>query len=205
MEERLHRRSPRSCERGRGDGQQRQVFHPELADEAAASRSSRRAGHSGAFADHPATLGARAAENYRNARERGDKRLVLDHALSDAAAELTDAVRSALDSYDGLRNNGNTSNTALQQAAVAGQVTEGQLIAAMAQLMAYQAAREAAEDYEKEIRAAGAAGPVEGLAGASQPGPPGAPRGHRGERRQLARWAGLQDPSLLRRIRKLVR
>ena len=77
---------------------------------------------------------------------------MLDHALSDAAAELTDAVRSALDSYDGLRNNGNTSNTALQQAAVAGQVTEGQLIAAMAQLMAYQAAREAAEDYEKEIR-----------------------------------------------------
>ena len=106
----------------------------------------------GLFADHPATLGARAAENYRNARERGDKRLVLDHALSDAAAELTDAVRSALDSYDGLRNNVNTSNTALQQAAVAGQVTEGQLIAAMAQLMAYQAAREAAEDYEKEIR-----------------------------------------------------
>ena len=105
----------------------------------------------GLFANHPATLGTRAAENYHNARERGDKRLVLGHATSDAAAELTNAVRSAVDSYDGLRNNSNKSNTALQQAAVAGQVTQGQLIAAMAQLMAFQAAREAAGDYAREI------------------------------------------------------
>ena len=103
------------------------------------------------FANESPLLAGTAAENFRRARERGDKRLVLDHALSDSAAELSNAVKSALDSYDGLRNNSNTSNTALQQAAVAGQVTEGQLIAAMAQLMAFQAAREAAEDYEKEI------------------------------------------------------
>ena len=50
-----------------------------------------------------------------------------------------------------LQNNTNTSNTALAQSQVAGQVTEGNLTAAMAQLMAFQAAREAAEDYEREI------------------------------------------------------
>ena len=103
------------------------------------------------LAHHPPGIAARATENFNNARERGDKRLVFDHALSDAAAELADAVQSAVNSYEGLRNNTNTSNTALQQAAVAGQVTEGHLMAAMAQLMAFQAARAAAEDYEKEI------------------------------------------------------
>ena len=83
--------------------------------------------------------------------EAGDKRLVLDHALSDAAAELIASAREAADSYETLRNNTNTSHTALQQSQVAGQVTEGNLTAAMAQLMAFQAAREAAEDYEREI------------------------------------------------------
>ena len=105
----------------------------------------------GLFTRHPPGLAARAVENFHNARERSDKRLVLDHAISDAAAELTNAVRSAVDSYDTLRNNRNTSNTALQQAAVAGQVTQGQLTVALSQMMAYQAAREAAEDYEREI------------------------------------------------------
>ena len=105
----------------------------------------------GLLAHHPPATAARASENFNNARERGDKRLVLDHALSDAAAELARAVRSAGEAYEGLRNNTNTSGTALQQAAVAGQVTEGQLVAAMAQLSAFQAAREAAEDYEREI------------------------------------------------------
>ena len=103
------------------------------------------------FTNHPPATGTHASENYNNARERADKRLVFDHALSDAAAELTNAVRSAVDSYKGLRNNANTSHTALQQAVVAGQVTQGQLVAAMAQLTAYQAAAQAAEDYEREI------------------------------------------------------
>ena len=54
-------------------------------------------------------------------------------------------------SLEGLRNNTNTSNTALAQSQVAGTVTQGNLTAAMAQLMAFQAAVEAAEDYEREI------------------------------------------------------
>ena len=61
------------------------------------------------------------------------------------------AAKEAVESYKGLRNNTNTSNTALWQSQVAGTVTQGNLTAAMAQLMAYQAAKEAAEDYEREI------------------------------------------------------
>ena len=103
------------------------------------------------FGDYRPEVGSEAATRYREARETGDKRLVLDHALSDAAAELIASAREAADSYETLRNNTNTSHTALQQSQVAGQVTEGNLTAAMAQLMAFRAAREAAEDYEREI------------------------------------------------------
>ena len=61
------------------------------------------------------------------------------------------AAKAAVESYEGLRNNTNTSNTALWQSQVAGAVTQGNLTAAMAQLMAYQAAKAAAADYEREI------------------------------------------------------
>ena len=96
-------------------------------------------------------LGAKAASGYLAEREEGDKQLVLGHAMSDAAANLMITAREAVESYEGLRNNTNTSNTALAQSQVAGTVTQGNLTAAMAQLMAYQAAREAAKDYEREI------------------------------------------------------
>ena len=105
-----------------------------------------------AYADFPAELGIKAAENYRNQRDSGDQSLVLNYAVSDAAAETTAAIKSAFDAYDGLRNNGNVSPTALQQAQVAGMVTQGQLTAAIAQLQAYQAAQEAAEEMEAERR-----------------------------------------------------
>ena len=93
----------------------------------------------------------RAARGYLAAREEGEKRLVLDHATSDAAANLMVAAREAATSYEGLRNNTNTSNTALAQSQVAGTLTQGNLTAAMAQLMAFEAAKAAAEDYEREI------------------------------------------------------
>ena len=96
-------------------------------------------------------IAARASRGYLAAREQGDNRLVLDHATSEVAANLMIAAKDAVKSYEGLRNNTNTSNTALAQSQVAGTVTQGNLTAAMAQLMAYQAAKEAAEDYEREI------------------------------------------------------
>ena len=70
-------------------------------------------------------------------RERGEQSTVLNYAVSDAAAETSAAIKSALDSYTGLRSNSNVSGTALGQAQVAGMVTQGQLTAAMAQLQAY--------------------------------------------------------------------
>ena len=103
------------------------------------------------YDDYRPEIAAQAANGYLAAREEGDKRLVLDHAMSDAAANLMIAARDAVESYEGLRNNTNTSNTALAQSQVAGTVTQGNLTAAMAQLMAFQAAKEAAEDYEREI------------------------------------------------------
>ena len=81
------------------------------------------------FGDYRPEVGTEAAARYREAREAGDKRLVLDHAMSDAAAVLIASAREAADSYETLRNNTNTSHTALQQSQVAGQVTEGNLTA----------------------------------------------------------------------------
>ena len=105
----------------------------------------------GLYGDFRPEVAARASSGYLAAREQGDKRLVLSHATSDVAANLMIAAKAAVDSYDGLRNNTNTSNTALWQSQVAGTVTQGNLTAAMAQLMAFQAAKEAAADYEREI------------------------------------------------------
>ena len=95
------------------------------------------------YADQSPEVGA--------AAESGDKKLVMAHAQSDAAKNLMVAAKEAASSYEGLRNNTNTSNTALQQAMVAGTVTQGNLTAAMAQLMVYQASQESAREYEQEI------------------------------------------------------
>ena len=99
----------------------------------------------------PPEVTQRAVQGYLAAREDGNKRLVLDHAMSDASGNLMAAAREAVESYEGLRNNTNTSNTALAQSQVAGTVTQGNLTAAIAQLLAFQAARQAAVDYEEEI------------------------------------------------------
>ena len=93
----------------------------------------------------------RASRAYLAARQGGDKRLVLDHATSEVAKNLIDAAKDAVDSYKKLRDNTNVSNTALAQSQITGAVTQGHLSAAMAQLMAFQAAKEAAEGYESEI------------------------------------------------------
>ena len=87
------------------------------------------------YAGQSPEVGAAASRVYLAAAEAGDKKLVMAHAQSDAAKNLMVAAKEAVSSYEGLRNNTNTSNTALQQAMVAGTVTQGNLTAAMAQLM----------------------------------------------------------------------
>ena len=104
------------------------------------------------YADFPVELATKAADNYRLNRERGDQSIVLSYASADAASQATAAIKSALDSYDGLRDNSNVSATALAQSQVAGMVTQGQLTAAMAQLQAFQASQKAAEELEAERR-----------------------------------------------------
>ncbi len=96
-------------------------------------------------------IAAEASRGYLAAREASDNRLVLDHATSEVARNLIVAAKDAVDSYERLRDNINTSNTALAQSQVTGAVTQGHLTASMAQLMAFQAAKEAAEGYENEI------------------------------------------------------
>ena len=96
-------------------------------------------------------IAAEASRGYLAAREASDKRLVLDHSTSEVAKNLIVAAKDAVDSYERLRDNINTSNTALAQSQVTGAVTQGHLTAAMAQLMAFQAAKQAAEGYENEI------------------------------------------------------
>ena len=103
------------------------------------------------YAGQSPEVGAAASRVYLAAAEAGDKKLVMAHAQSDAAKNLMVAAKEAVSSYEGLRNNTNTSNTALQQAMVAGTVTQGNLTAAMAQLMVYQASQESAREYEQEI------------------------------------------------------
>ena len=99
----------------------------------------------------PPEVTQRAVQGYLAAREDGDNRLVLDHAMSEVSANLILAARDAVESYDQLRKNTNHSTTALAESQVAGTLTQGNLTAAMAQLMAFQAAKEAAEDYEREV------------------------------------------------------
>ena len=96
-------------------------------------------------------IAAEASRGYLAVREDSDKRLVLDHATSEVAKDLIVAAKDAVDSYEGLQNNTNVSNTALAQSQIAGAVTQGHLTASMVQLMAFQAAKQAAEGYEREI------------------------------------------------------
>ena len=108
------------------------------------------------FQNTPPEIAARASRGFLAAREEGEKRLVLSHTMSDTASNLMVAAKDAVESYKGLQNNTNVSNTALAQSQIAGTVTQGNLTAAMAQLMAYYAAKEAAEAYEAEINRRGA-------------------------------------------------
>ena len=103
------------------------------------------------LADQPPEVIAQAVADFQRQRERADKRLVMEHTVADAAAHLSSAVQAAQVSLDRLRNDANKSQTALGQKQLAAGATQGELLAGIAQLLAYQGAREAAERYEDEI------------------------------------------------------
>ena len=103
------------------------------------------------YADYRPEIAAKAADRFLAAREKSDKQLVLSHTMSEVSKNLIVAAKDAVESYKGLRDNTNISNTALAQSQIAGAVTQGNLTAAMTQLMAFEQAKKAAEDYEREI------------------------------------------------------
>ena len=96
-------------------------------------------------------VAARASRSYLADRQDSDNRLVLAHSTSEVAKNLIEAAKDAVKSYKKLRDNTNVSNTALAQSQITGAVTQGHLTASMAQLMAFEAAKQAAEEYEAEI------------------------------------------------------
>ena len=103
------------------------------------------------FANLPAEVGSRAGDLFRRQRESADRRRVLDHALADSAAELIESLKATQESLDKVRNQTERSDTALAQANVTAIATQGELMAALAQLQAYRSAREAGASYEREM------------------------------------------------------
>ena len=95
------------------------------------------------YRDLPPEAATRAAEDYRRARLAADRQRALDYATLDAAAALAETVESSQGAFAGLTANGNLSNTALQQADVAAALSQGRIDAAVAQVLAHQAAQEA--------------------------------------------------------------
>ena len=103
------------------------------------------------FANLPASVGSRAGELFRQQRESADRRRVLDHALADASSTLIESLKEAQDALDRVRNQTEKSDTALAQASITAIAAQGELTAALAQLQAYQSAREAGASYEQEL------------------------------------------------------
>ena len=94
----------------------------------------------------------RAVAAFGARRAVADRRIVLANTRADAAASVVEVVIDAEDKIDGIAGQNNVSTTALGQAILAGTLTEGQLIAAMAELEAWDASTQAAADYDTEVR-----------------------------------------------------
>ena len=103
------------------------------------------------LANLPVGVGSRAGELFRQQRESADRQRVLDHALADASSTLIESLKEAQDALDRVRNQTEKSDTALAQANVAATATQAELMATLAQLQAYQGAREAGASYEREL------------------------------------------------------
>ena len=96
-------------------------------------------------------VAAQVSDHYLRDRERADNRRVTTYLVDDSATALIETAASAQESLQKLRSNSNVSDTALAQAQVTGLATQGELLSAMAQLMAMEAARGAARDYQDEL------------------------------------------------------
>ena len=101
-------------------------------------------------ATQPPERSQQAVEAWRRNEERAEKELAANHAAAEAAAELAKALKAATEALEGLKTQTNLSDTALAQAQLSGAMTQGNLIAALAQLQSLQSTKEAVKAYEDE-------------------------------------------------------
>ena len=92
-----------------------------------------------------------AVATFARQRDHADRSVVLAHARADAAASLAATAAEVQDKIDTVAGENNVSDTALQQAILAGNLSQGQLLAAMAQMEAWDASAAAAEAYNAEV------------------------------------------------------
>ena len=97
-------------------------------------------------------VAAQVSDHYLQDQDRADNRRVTTYLVDDSATALIETAVSAQESLRKLRSNSNVSDTALAQAQVTGLATQGELLSAIAQLMAFEAARGAARDYQDELK-----------------------------------------------------
>ena len=91
-----------------------------------------------------------AAATFARQRDYADRSVVLAHARADAAASLAATAVAVQDKIDTVAGQSNVSDTALQQAILAGNLSQGQLTTALAQMEAIEASAAAAEAYNAE-------------------------------------------------------
>ena len=94
---------------------------------------------------------ANAVAVYERQRESADQRMVLAHARADAAAALAATAIETQTKIDSVAGANNVSATALEQAILTGNLSQGQLSAALAQMEALDASTAAAEAYNAEV------------------------------------------------------
>ena len=92
-----------------------------------------------------------AVATFERQRDHADRSVVLAHARADAAASLAATAAEVQDKIDTVAGENNVSDTALQQAILAGNLSQGQLLAALAQMEAWDASAAAAEAYNAEV------------------------------------------------------
>ena len=81
---------------------------------------------------------------FERRRNYADRSVVLAHARADAAASLAATAVETQEKIDTVAGENNVSTTALQQAVLAGNLSQGQLLAAHAQMEAWDASAAAA-------------------------------------------------------------
>ncbi len=88
---------------------------------------------------------------FERRRDYADRSVVLAHARADAAASLAATAVETQEKIDTVAGENNVSTTALQQAVLAGNLSQGQLLAALAQMEAWDASAAAAAAYSAEV------------------------------------------------------